>query len=66
MPTLYHNTQACFSPNDRLVMTGTSRISKNDGPGKLVFMHRDTLEVAKEVTIGMKSVVTCMWHHRLV
>ena len=45
-------------------MTGTSRTHKNDGPGKLVFMHRDTLDIAKEVSIGNKSVVACMWHHR--
>ena len=66
LPTLYHSTQAAFSPNDKLIVTGTSRTHKNDGPGKLVFMHRDSLEIAREVDIGMRSVVTCLWHHRIV
>ena len=49
-----------------MLLTGTSREHKNDGPGRLVFMHRETLETVKEIEIGERSVVSIMWHHRHV
>ena len=58
--------KAAWSPNDKLLLTGTSREHKNDGPGRLVFMHRETLETVKEIEIGERSVVSIMWHHRHV
>ena len=58
--------KAAWSPNDKLLLTGTSREHKNDGPGRLVFMHRETLETVKEIEVGMRSVVSIMWHHRHV
>ena len=65
LPVMYHSTQICWSPNDKLLMTGTARTHKQDGPGRLVFMNRENLDVVKEVPVGERSVVACMWHYRL-
>ena len=36
LPTLWGNTQCCFSPDERLLATGTS-VSKGEDTGSLVF-----------------------------
>lgn len=44
-------TDCVFSPNDKLIMTGLS-VRKGEGPGKLVFLDRNDLEVMTEMSIG--------------
>ena len=43
-------TDCCFSPDDKLVLTGTS-VKKNEGNGKLVFFDRATFQKVYEVEV---------------
>ena len=36
-------TECCFSPDDRMVVTGTS-MGKNEKAGRLIFYNKDTFE----------------------
>nr|CAG4640718.1 EOG090X0364 [Eulimnadia texana] len=57
-------TDCCFSPDDRIVMTGTS-FRKDDPNGKLVFYSRDSFEKLYEIPVSGTHVVRCLWHPRL-
>lgn len=48
-------TDCIFSPDDKLVITGTS-VKKGDGVGKLVFLDRQTLKIAAEMDVAPESV----------
>ena len=61
--TLYPTTNAIFSPDNRYVLTGAGATSKG-GSGKLLFLHRENLEVAKEVEIEATPVVV-QWHPKI-
>lgn len=43
-------TDCCFSPDDRLVLTGTS-VKKEEGNGKLVFFDRTSFQRVHEVEV---------------
>ncbi|XP_070562927.1 WD repeat-containing protein 70-like [Ptychodera flava] len=60
----YSMTECIFSPDDRMVITGTS-VKKNEGQGKLVFYSRDTLEKVAILPVAESSVVRCLWHPKL-
>jgi len=47
-------TDCIFSPDDRLVITGTS-VKKGAGVGKLVFLDRQTLKIAAELDVAAES-----------
>jgi len=47
-------TDCIFSPDDRLVITGTS-VKKGDGVGKLVFLDRQTLKIAAELDVAPET-----------
>lgn len=47
-------TDCIFSPDDKLVITGTS-VKKGDGVGKLVFLDRQTLKIAAELDVAPES-----------
>uniref|UniRef100_A0A146WBI5 WD repeat-containing protein 70 n=1 Tax=Fundulus heteroclitus TaxID=8078 RepID=A0A146WBI5_FUNHE len=57
-------TDCCFSPDDRLVVTGTS-VKKEEGNGKLVFFDRASFQKVYEVEVTNASVVRCLWHPKL-
>uniref|UniRef100_A0AAY4CGP5 WD repeat-containing protein 70 n=1 Tax=Denticeps clupeoides TaxID=299321 RepID=A0AAY4CGP5_9TELE len=57
-------TDCCFSPDDKLLVTGTSA-RRDEGSGKLVFFDRQTLQVVYEVEVASASVVRCLWHPKL-
>ena len=63
--TCFYSTTTCsFSPDEKLIMTGTS--TKKDGEGKLVFLERDTLNIAYQIKFGTGvSVVSSLWHPKL-
>lgn len=63
MTTLYPQTNAIFSPDDKYVVTGVGT-SARGGPGKLVFMNKDSLEVAKELVVD-SSPVKVVWHSKI-
>lgn len=60
----FSTTDCLFSPNDKLVVTGTSK-EKDEKAGKLKFFERDTFNLVKELEIGLSHVVRVVWHPRL-
>ncbi|XP_045141191.1 WD repeat-containing protein 70 [Echinops telfairi] len=64
LPTMFPMTDCCFSPDDQLIVTGTS-VQRGRGSGKLVFFDRKTFQRAYEIDITDASVVRCLWHPKL-
>ncbi|XP_057622033.1 WD repeat-containing protein 70-like [Chionomys nivalis] len=64
LPTLFPMTDCCFSPDDKLIVTGTS-VQRGRGNGKLVFFERRTLQRVYETDVTDASVVRCLWHPKL-
>ncbi|XP_077980953.1 WD repeat-containing protein 70-like [Glandiceps talaboti] len=60
----YSMTDCIFSPDDRMVVTGTST-KKGGEQGKLVFYSRETLEKVAVLPVSDSSVVRCLWHPKL-
>uniref|UniRef100_A0A672ZIC1 WD repeat-containing protein 70 n=1 Tax=Sphaeramia orbicularis TaxID=375764 RepID=A0A672ZIC1_9TELE len=57
-------TDCCFSPDDKLLVTGTS-VKKDEGNGKLVFFDRASFQRVYEIEVTNASVVRCLWHPKL-
>ncbi|XP_029371364.1 WD repeat-containing protein 70 isoform X2 [Echeneis naucrates] len=57
-------TDCCFSPDDKLLVTGTS-VKRDEGSGKLVFFDRATFQRVYEIDVTDASVVRCLWHPKL-
>ncbi|CAJ1070589.1 WD repeat-containing protein 70 [Xyrichtys novacula] len=57
-------TDCCFSPDDKLLVTGTS-VRKEEGKGKLVFFDRASFQRVYEIEVTDASVVRCLWHPKL-
>ncbi|KAK5852079.1 hypothetical protein PBY51_023581 [Eleginops maclovinus] len=57
-------TDCCFSPDDKLLVTGTS-VKKDEGNGKLVFFDRASFQKVYEIEVTKTSVVRCLWHPKL-
>eukprot|EP00794_Sanderia_malayensis_P015144 gene15144-16701_t len=62
--TYYDVTKCVFSPNDAMVLTGTSA-HKGQGNGSLVFLERTTFKKLHEIPFENTNVVSCLWHPRL-
>jgi len=62
-PTLYPNTNAVFSPDDKYVITGASATAKS-GRGKLLFLQKNDLEVVKTLEVGA-TPVRVFWHSKI-
>ena len=41
-------TECCFSPDDKMVVTGTS-MGKNENSGRLMFFSKDTFELVRDL-----------------
>ncbi|XP_066919105.1 WD repeat-containing protein 70-like [Clytia hemisphaerica] len=64
LTTYYSTTMCSFSPDEKLLLTGTS--TKKEGEGSLLFLERDTFETVYQVKFGKGvSVVTSLWHPKL-
>ena len=50
MTTLYPNTNAVFSPDDKYIVTGAGAREKG-GHGRLMFLSKSTLEPVKELLV---------------
>lgn len=48
--SFFYSTDCIFSPNDRMVLTGTS--VKKEGDGKLLFLDRESLDTVSEITVA--------------
>lgn len=64
LPNFFAQTSCLFSPDDKMVVTGTS-VKKGQGSGSLVFMDRDSLQKLYEFDVMESSVVSCLWHPKL-
>ncbi|KAJ3828487.1 hypothetical protein F5880DRAFT_1608389 [Lentinula raphanica] len=63
LPTLYPNTNAIFSPDDKYVVTGAGATVKG-GPGRLLFMRKDNLDIVKTLEVGA-TPVKVFWHSKI-
>jgi len=61
--TLYPNTNAMFSPDDRHVITGAGATAKG-GKGKLMFLGKDGLDVVKALEVE-STPVKVHWHSKI-
>ncbi|MGH0171670.1 UNVERIFIED_CONTAM: hypothetical protein FKN15_068597 [Acipenser sinensis] len=64
LSSFFPMTDCCFSPDDKLLMTGTS-VKKGAGNGTLVFFDRLTFQKVYEIEVASSSVVRCLWHPKL-
>lgn len=66
LPNHYAQTNIAFSPDEQLILTGTSVEKESTTGGLLCFLDRAKLELASRVGISPTfSVVQCAWHPRL-
>ena len=64
LPNYYAMTGIIFSPDDKIVATGTS-VKNEHGKGKISFFSKSTFESVEEVSCGNNSVVSLLWHPKL-
>jgi len=69
LPNEYPETDLAFSPDETLIVTGTSSRVKDGGNeddngigGYLVFIDRFNLKVVRATKVADKSVVRVLWH----
>ncbi|TCD70036.1 hypothetical protein EIP91_005017, partial [Steccherinum ochraceum] len=63
LATLYPTTNAIFSPDDKYIVTGAGAENKG-GKGRLLFMRKDNLEIAKELLVE-STPVKVLWHSKI-
>lgn len=63
LTTLYPNTNAVFSPDDKYVVTGAGA-SEKGGVGRLSFLKKDTLEEVKSLVVDA-APVRVAWHTKI-
>lgn len=63
LPTLYPNTNAVFSPDEKTIITGSGARSKG-GRGQLMFLDRDGLDVVKALEVDA-TPVKVFWHSKI-
>nr|CAG4650023.1 EOG090X0364 [Sida crystallina] len=57
-------TDCCFSPDDRLLCTGTS-FQKGEAGGHIVFYDRQTFQKVYDIEVAKTHVVRTLWHPKL-
>ncbi|GAA0144889.1 hypothetical protein LIER_05213 [Lithospermum erythrorhizon] len=65
LPNHYAQTNVAFSPDEKLILTGTSVEKDSTTGGLLCFYDREKLELVSRIGISPCSVVQCTWHPRL-
>jgi len=63
LSTLYPNTNAVFSPDDKYVITGAAGSEKGGG-GRLVFLKKEGLEEVKSLNVEATPVKVA-WHSKI-
>jgi len=61
VPNKYPETDCVWSPDGRLVVTGTSTV-KGEGTGDLMFFDSQTLKHVKRIPVSTGSIVSLIWH----
>ncbi|KAL9239077.1 hypothetical protein vseg_013429 [Gypsophila vaccaria] len=66
LPNNYAQTNIAFSPDEDLILTGTSVERDSNVGGLLCFYDREKLELVSRLGISpTRSVVQCAWHPKL-
>ncbi|KAL4588009.1 hypothetical protein LXL04_000887 [Taraxacum kok-saghyz] len=66
LPNHYSQTNVTFSPDEQLILTGTSVERESTTGGLLCLFDREKLELVSKVGISPTcSVVQCAWHPKL-
>lgn len=65
LPNHYAQTNVALSPDEKLILTGTSVEKDSTTGGLLCFYDREKLELVSRIGISSCSVVQCAWHPRL-
>lgn len=66
IPNHYPQTNAVFSPDEQLILTGTSVEKEDTTGGLLCFYDRRKLELVSRVGLSPhQSVVRCSWHPKI-
>jgi len=60
----FDQTDCCFSPDDKMIMTGTS-MNRGEETGKLMFFEKDTFNKAMEMEVSDSHVIRTAWHPKL-
>lgn len=60
---LHTNTDCCFSPDDKHILTGTS--SSKDDPGRLHFLNALDLTTQQSLDVEGSSVLRVRWHPKI-
>lgn len=60
----YPTTNCMFSPDDRLIITGTSK-NRDENSGKVLFYDRNSLDKVKELVVTDSHVIQTLWHPKL-
>ncbi|KAF7310708.1 Transcriptional factor [Mycena chlorophos] len=63
LATLYPNTNAVFSPDDKYIVTGAGATSKG-GQGRIMFLSKSKLEVVKTLEVE-STPVKVLWHSKI-
>ena len=62
--TLFDTTECSFSPDDKMILTGTS-VNRGEKAGKLIFFEKETFNKVSEMEVGNSHVVKAKWHPKL-
>lgn len=66
LPNSHGQTNVVYSPDEQLILTGTSVEKDNATGGLLCFFDKKRLELVRKIGISStQSVVCCAWHPRL-
>lgn len=61
MLNFWEQTDCLFNEEDTLIVTGTSTV-KNQEPGELIFIDKETLEIVHQKKISNGSVIRIIWN----
>jgi hypothetical protein len=64
LPTLFSNTQCCFSPDEKLVLTGVSPATKDSPSGAVAIYNKKDLSLVKRLGVP-GSAVAVTWHPKI-
>jgi WD40 repeat protein len=64
LPTNYSETNLSFSPDEKLIVTGSSGLKTGES-GRLNFLDKTSLEIVKSFEVGSSSVIKTFWHPTL-
>jgi WD repeat-containing protein 70 len=64
LPTLFSNTQCCFSPDEKLVLTGISPATKESTSGAVAIFNKNDLTLVKKLGVP-GSAVAVTWHSKI-